>query len=55
MEAPLDVWDPNGDVKVSPMCTDVGWCVLVRVLPVNVHNQHSIGGSIGPPAQPFGP
>ena len=19
MEAPLDVWDPNGDVKVSPM------------------------------------
>ena len=24
MEAPLDVWDPNGDVKVSPM-TQRSW------------------------------
>ena len=30
LEAPLDVWDPNGDVKVSPMVFSVSAsrCVL---------------------------
>ena len=36
MEAPLDVWDPNGDVKVSPMLSNEPGDARFTLRPINM-------------------